>query len=110
MAEFGFGHGNPNRYRNEIQEFSTQIATLNDKVQLFFLKRRVASLIKKVHHLLPPSEGSSYSQSQLDYTFDYKEKNIDDDLVESYVPLNSEEFEGEMNFTQGVFEEVKELG
>lgn len=44
--------GNQNHFRNEIEELRTQIATLSD-VELLLLKRRLATLIKKMHRLLP---------------------------------------------------------
>lgn len=102
--------GNQNHFRNEIEELSTQITTLNDKMQLLIMKRRVATLTKKVHRLLPHG-GIHDSHSRVKSTLDYKKKeNIGNDLEESCGLINPDKFEGEMNLTPDVFEEAKEHG
>ncbi|KAI8535324.1 hypothetical protein RHMOL_Rhmol10G0165200 [Rhododendron molle] len=101
---------NQNRYRNEIEELSTQIATLNDKVQLLMLKRQVATLITKVHRLLPRG-GIDNSYSQFKSSFNYKEEsNIDVDLVESYAKFNPNEIEEDVSLNWDEFEGGMELG
>lgn len=49
--------GNQNRNQDKIKELSGHIAALTDKVQYMLLKRKVATLVKKVQRLLPLDEG-----------------------------------------------------
>lgn len=92
----GYDYNNSNRH--EIKELMAQIATLSDKVQ-YMLNRQVATLMKKVQRLLPLSKGTNDSQSQLESSFDYKEKtNIDDGLVKSHENFKPNEFEEERIF------------